>query len=192
MQTARWSPLSHTDLLLLPVDSRLRGNDEWEGYGLFAARTRSLSGGLGMKRSLGSLIALTLACAVAATIFGFGCEVFSWRSAYKGLGREELMQATRLFVYVALGVLLVFRGEWRGILAAILMATAATSAEWVLFPLAYSWAAIDNPAGYADKFGNVGRPAYIYWTTYDVLGVGISAALTYGLRIMARADPRGL
>jgi hypothetical protein len=159
---------------------------------VFAGRTRSLSGGPGMKRSLGSLIALTLACTVAATIFGFGSEVFSWRSAYKGLGREELMQATRLFVYVALGVLLVFRGEWRGILAAIVMATAATSAEWALFPLSYAWAAVDDPAGYADKFGNVGRPAYIYWTTYDVLGVGISAALAYGLRIMARADPRGL
>ena len=159
---------------------------------MLAVRTRSLSYGLGMKRSLGSLIALTLACTVAATIFGFGSEVFSWRSAYKGLGREELMQATRLFVYVALGVLLVFRGEWRGILAAILMATAATSAEWALFPLSYAWAAVDDPAGYADKFGNVGRPAYVYWATYDVLEVGISAALVYGLRIMARADPRGL
>jgi hypothetical protein len=155
-------------------------------------RTSSFSDGLGMKQSLGALIALTLACTVAATIFGFGSEVFSWRSAYKGLGREELMQATRLFVYVALGVLLVFRGEWRGILAAIVMAAAATSAEWALFPLAYSWAAVDDPAGYADKFGNVGRPAYVYWTTYDVLGVGISAALAYGLRIMARANPRGL
>ena len=59
-----------------------------------------------MKRSLGSLIALTLGCTVAATIFGFGSEVFSLRSVYKGLGREELIQATRLFVYVALGVLL--------------------------------------------------------------------------------------
>jgi hypothetical protein len=145
-----------------------------------------------MERSLGSLVALTVACTVAATIFGFGSEVFSWRSAYKGLGREELIQATRLFVYVALGVLLVFRGDWRGIPAAILMAMAATSAEWALFPLAYDWAAIANPAGYADEFGNVGRPAYVFWTTYDVLGVGISAALAYGLRLMARADPRRL
>ncbi len=145
-----------------------------------------------MKRSLGSLIALTLACTMAATIFGFGSEVFSWRSVYKGLGREELIQATRLFVYIALGVLLVFRGGWLGVLAAILMATAATSAEWALYPFAYAWAAVDDPAGYADEFGSVGRPSYVFWTTYDILGVGISAALAQGLRIMAHASPRGL
>jgi hypothetical protein len=145
-----------------------------------------------MKRSLGSLIALTLACTVAATIFGFGSEVFSWRSVYNGLGREELIQATRLFVYVALGVLLAFRGGWPGVLAAILMATAATSAEWALFPFAYAWAAIDDPAGYADKFGSVGRPSYVYWITFDILGVGISAALAQGLRMMAHVNPRGV
>jgi hypothetical protein len=145
-----------------------------------------------MERSLRSLIALTLACTVAATIFGFGSEVFSWRSVYEGLGREGLIQASRLFVYVALGVLLAFRGGWRGVLAAIVMATAATSAEWALYPFAYAWAAIDDPAGYADKFGGVGRPPYTYWTTYDIIGVGISAALAEGLRIMAHANPRGL
>jgi hypothetical protein len=145
-----------------------------------------------MKVGLGSLIALTLGCTVAATIFGFGSEVYSWRSAYKGLGREELIQASRVFVYVALGVLLAFRGGWRGVLAAIVMTTAATSAEWVLFPFSYAWAAIDDPAGYADKFGNVGRPPYAYWATYDILGVGISSALAQGLRTMAHFDPRGL
>ena len=145
-----------------------------------------------MKQSLGALIALTLACTVAATIFGFGSEVFSWRSAYKGLGREELIQATRLFVYVALGVLLVFRGGWRGVFAAILMATAATSAEWVLYPFSYTWAAIDDPAGYAVKFGSLGRPPYVIWTIYDILGVGISAVLAQGLRLAANVNPRGL
>jgi len=145
-----------------------------------------------MERSLGALIALTLVCTVAATIFGFGSEVFSWRSAYKGLGREELIQATRLFVYVALGVLLVFRGGWRGVFAAILMATAATSAEWVLYPFSYTWAAIDDPAGYADKFGSLGRPPYVIWTIYDILGVGISAVLAQGLRLAANVNPRGL
>jgi len=129
---------------------------------------------------------------LAATIFGFGSEVFSWRSAYGGLGREELIQPTRVFVYVALGVLLAFRGGWRGVLAAVVMATAAASAEWALFPFSYAWAAIDDPAGYADKFGNVGRPPYAYWITFDILGVGISAALAQGLRTMAHADPRGL
>jgi len=145
-----------------------------------------------MERSLRSLIALTLVCTVAATIFGFGSEVFSWRSVYEGLGREGLIQASRLFVYLALGVLLAFQGGWRGVLAAIVMATAATSAEWALYPFAYAWAAIDDPAGYADKFGNVGRPPYTYWTTYDIIGVGISAALAQGLRLMANVNPRGL
>src|SRR5918994_2711785 len=97
-----------------------------------------------MKRSLGSLIALTLACTVAATIFGFGSEVFSWRSLYKGLGREELIQATRLFVYVALGVLLAFRGGWPGGLAAIVMATAAAAAVGGLYPFAYAGGARDD------------------------------------------------
>jgi hypothetical protein len=147
---------------------------------------------LRMKRSLGSLIALTLACTVAATIFGFGSEIFSWRSVYKGLGREELIQATRMFVYIALGVLLALRGGWPGVLAAILMATAATSAEWALFPFGYAWAAVDDPTGYAEKFGSVGRPSYIDWIAYDILGVGISAALAQGLRMMAHANPRGV
>jgi hypothetical protein len=144
-----------------------------------------------MERSLGSLLALTVACTVAATIFGFGSEVFSWRSAYKELGREELIQATRLFVFVALGVLLAFRGGWLGVLAAVLMVTAATAVEWALYPLAYAWAAVGDPAGYAHEFGNVGRPSYFFWSTYDIFGVGISAALAQGLRLMAHANPRG-
>ena len=135
------------------------------------------------------MIALTLACTVAATIFGFGSQVYSWRSLYDGLDREGLMQAARVFVYVALGVLLAFRGGWTGVLAAIVMATAATSAEWVLFPYSYAWATLEDPAGYADKFGGVRRPAYSLWITYDILGVGISAALAQGLRLMAHANP---
>jgi len=144
-----------------------------------------------MKGSLGSLIALTAACTVAATIFGFGVEVFSYRSIYHDLGREGLLQTTRLFVFVALGVLLAFRGGWTGVLAAVVMATGATTLEWVLFPFAYAWASIDDPAGFADKFGGVTRPPYASWTTFDVLGVGISAALAQALREMARYDPRG-
>ena len=145
-----------------------------------------------MKESWRSLIALTVACTVAATIFGFGAQVFSWRSVYDGLGREDLIQASRLFVFVALGVLLAFRGGWRGVLAAIVMATVATSLEWALFPYSYAWAALDDPAGYADKFGGVRRPAYATWSTYDIIGVGISAALAQGLRTVAQVDPRRL
>ena len=146
-----------------------------------------------MKVSWRSLIALTVACTVAATLFGFGAQVFSWRSVYGGLGREELIQATRLFVYVALGVLLAFRGGWRGVLAAIAMVTAATSLEWALFPYSYSWATLEDPAGYADKFGGISRPSYAAWgAIYDILWVGISSALAQGLRTMAHMDPRGL
>jgi hypothetical protein len=145
-----------------------------------------------MERNWKSLIALTLACTVAATIFGFGSQVFSWRSVYDELGREGLIQTARLFVLVALGVLLAFRGGWRGVLAAIVMATAATSAEWLLYPLSYAWATFEDPAGYAEKFGGVRRPPYSSWTTYDILGVGISAALAQGLRMMANANPRNL
>ena len=145
-----------------------------------------------MERNLRALIALTLGCTFAAALFGFGAEVFSYRSAYNDLGREPLIQATRLFVYVALGVLLAFRGGWPGVLAAILMALAAASLEWVLFPYAYGWATIEDPAGYAERFGGVNRPPYSFWVTYDVLGVGISAALAQGLRTMAHANPRGL
>ena len=145
-----------------------------------------------MKESWRSLIALTVACTVAATIFGFGAQVFSWRSVYNGLGREDLIQVTRLFVFVALGILLAFRGGWRGVLAAVAMAVMATSLEWLLFPYSYAWATLEDPAGYADRFGGVRRPAYATWTTYDILGVGISAALAQGLRTMARVDPRGL
>ena len=145
-----------------------------------------------MERSTGSLVALALGCTFAAVLFGFGSEVFSWRSAYEGLGREPLIQATRLFVYVALGVLLAFRGGWLGVLAAVAMTLAATTLEWALFPASYWWAALEDPGGYADKFGGVRRPDYAFWTTYDVLGVGISAALAQGLRTMANVNPRDL
>ncbi len=145
-----------------------------------------------MERGVGSLVALTLGCTFAATLFGFGAEVFSWRSAYEGLGREPLIQATRLFVYVALGVLLALRGGWPGVLAAILMALVAASLEWALFPFSYGWATLEDPSGYADKFGGVRRPNYSLWITYDVLGVGISAALAQGLRTIAFVNPRDL
>jgi hypothetical protein len=142
-----------------------------------------------MKSRLASLAALTVACTVAAVIFGFGAEVFSWRSTYEELGREPVIQATRLFVYVALGILLAFRGGWYGVVAAVSMVLAASSLEWVLFPFSYGWAAVGDPGGYAEEFGTVVRPPYAAWITYDFFAVGISAALAQGLRIMAHVDP---
>ena len=146
----------------------------------------------GMERSLGFLVALTLGCTLAAALFGFGAQVYAWKSVYAGdLGREQLILLIRLLVFVVLAVVLVFRGGWPGVLAAILMVLGATTIEWALFPFAHGWAAIGDPSGFAEKFGEVARPSYESWATYDVLGVGISAALAQGLRMMANVNPKG-
>jgi hypothetical protein len=145
-----------------------------------------------MERSLGFLVALTLGCTFAAALFGFGAQVYAWKSIYAGdLGREQLILLIRLLVFVVLAVVLVFRGGWPGVLAAILMALGATSIEWTLFPFAYEWASLSDPAGYEKKFGDIARPSYERWATFDILGVGISAALAQGLRMMAMVNPRG-
>jgi hypothetical protein len=144
-----------------------------------------------MERSLGSLVALTVGCTFAAALFGFGAEVYAWKSVYDGqFGRGQLILLTRLMVYLALAVLLVFRGGWRGVLAAVVMAVVATVVEWALFPFAFDWASVSDPAGFEERFGDVGRPSYGRWATFDVLGVGISAALAQGLRMMAHVNPR--
>lgn len=137
-----------------------------------------------------SLVALTLACTFAATLFGFGAGVLSFQSAYEESGREPLIQVARLLAYIALAVLLAYKGGWKGVLAAVVMVLAATAAEWALLPASYGWASLGDPEGYADAIGGVRRPTYIQWATFDVLGVGISAAFAHGLRIIANADPR--
>jgi hypothetical protein len=145
-----------------------------------------------MERSLGYLVALTLGCTLAAAIFGFGAQVYAWKSVYEGdVGREQLILLTRLLVFLVLAVTLVLLGGWRGVLAALAMVVGATLVEWALFPLSYEWAAISDPAGYEREFGEEARrPAYGQFATYDILGVGISAALAQGLRIMAHVNPR--
>ena len=145
-----------------------------------------------MERRFGFLVVLTFGCAFAAALFGFGAQVYAWKSAYAGdLGREQLILLARLLVFVVLAVVLVFRGGWAGVLAAILMVVGATFVEWALFPFAFTWAAIEDPAGYAEKFGEIGRPSYEGWATFDVLGVGISAALAQGLRMVLSFNPKG-
>jgi hypothetical protein len=145
-----------------------------------------------MERSLGYLVALTVGCTFAAAIFGFGAQVYAWKSAYEGdIGREQLILLSRLLVFLVLAVTLVLRGGWHGVLAAVAMVVGATLLEWALFPLAYEWAAISDPAGYEREFGDeVSRPTYGQLATYDIIGVGISAALAQGLRIMAHVNPR--
>lgn len=145
-----------------------------------------------MKRTTRSLILLAALCAFSAALFGFGASVFSWQSVYEDTGREAVIQTTRVFVYVALGVLLAFRGGWYGVLAAVVMVLAATTVEWALFPLSYGWAALGEARGYAQEFGPVTRPPYASWIIYDVFAVGISSALAQGLRTMARVNPRGI
>jgi hypothetical protein len=146
----------------------------------------------GIEWSLGSLVALTAGCTFAAALFGFGAQVYAWKSAYAGdIGREQLVLLTRLLIFLVLAVILVFRGGWRGVLAAAAMVVGATLVEWALFPTAHEWAAVSDPAGYEREFGEeVGRPSYARWATYDILGVGISAAFAQGLRLMANVDPR--
>ena len=145
-----------------------------------------------MKQNWRSLAALTAGCTFAAALFGFGADVFAFRSSYGELGREPLILVARLLVYLALALILVFRGGWAGVLAAVLMAFVATSVEWALFPLAFDWAAVSDPSGYAREFGDVGRPSYArFGAVYDILGVGISAALAQGLRMMAHVNPQG-
>ncbi len=145
-----------------------------------------------MSGNVKSLVALGLGCTFAAAVFGFGVEVFSWRSAYAGdFGRIQLMQLTRILAYVALAVILVFRGGWWGALAALSMTVGATAIEWALFPFSADWAATVDPSGYDERFGNVQRPSYVRFATFDIIGIGITAALTQGLRMMAHVNPKG-
>lgn len=146
-----------------------------------------------MQRSWGSLLALAAACTFAAALFGFGASVFAWRSTYEGqVTRGQLIVVSRFFVFLALALLLVFRGGWRGVLAAVAMVLGATLVEWALWPFAYEWASISDPSGYRERFGeSVGRPTYGQVATFDVLGIGISSALAQGLRMLAHVNPRG-
>lgn len=100
-----------------------------------------------VKTSFASLAALTVACAFSAALLGFGAGVFAFRSVHEELGREVLIQAMRSAVYIMLGVVLVFRGGWWGVLAAIAMTLCATTAELLLLPFSFEWAAVNDPAG---------------------------------------------
>jgi hypothetical protein len=144
-----------------------------------------------MSKDTRSLLALTLYCTLAAALFGLGTTVYSFRSAYEELSREPLLFLTREVVYVALAIVLVVKGGWRGVLASIAMTTGATAAEWLLLPAAYTWAATGDPGGYAGRFASFERPSYVSWATLDVAGVGIAAALSQGLRLMSGVNPRG-
>jgi hypothetical protein len=144
-----------------------------------------------MSKDTRSLLALTLYCTLAATLFGLGTNVYSFRSVYEELGREPLLFFTREIVYVALTIVLVVKGGWRGVLASIAMAVGATATEWLLLPAAYTWAAAGDPVGYAGRFANFEQPSYVSWATLDIAGVGVAAALVQGLRLMSGVNPRG-
>lgn len=143
-----------------------------------------------MSGSLRSLIALTIGCALAATIFGFGSAVFSFQMSASGDGgRTQLILFTRLGAFLALALLLVFKGGWRGVFAAIIMTAFATTIEWLLFPAAYEFALAQSPAMMGDGSEIVARPSYGLWAMEDIIGVGFCAALAQGLRMMAHVNP---
>lgn len=144
-----------------------------------------------MKKDARALLALTLGCTFAAALFGFGSTTFSLQSAYEEQGRELLLFFARECVYLIFAIILVMKGGWWGVLAAITMTIGATTLEWLLFPVAYTWAGAGDPAGYEGRFAGFERPSYVSWATLDVAGIGIAAALTQGLRLMANVNPRG-
>lgn len=85
--------------------------------------------------------------------------MFSFRSAYEGLERESLMQATSTLVYMGLALILVFKGSWRGVLTVLFMVIGATAISWWLFPLSLGLVSIEDPEGYAERFANFSRPS---------------------------------
>ena len=113
--------------------------------------------------------------------------MFSLQSAYEEQGREQLVFFTREFVYVTLAVILVMKGGWWGVLAGIAMTIGATTLEWLLFPIAYTWAG----AGDNERFAGFERPSYASWATLDIMGVGIAAALAQVLRLMSNVNFKG-
>ena len=138
-----------------------------------------------------SLLALTLGCTVAATLFGLVANLFSFRSAFEGTGRELLLQAAATVVYLGLALVLVFKGGWKGIFAAIAMIVGATAISWYLIPFSLGLASLGDPAGYAERFEDFRRPPYSRWATFDLVFVEGGAALAHGLRLMAHVDPKG-
>lgn len=101
------------------------------------------------------------------------------------------MQLTRILVYVALAVILVFKGVWWGALAALFMVVGGTAIEWALFPFSADWAATVDPSGYEERLGEVQRPSYSRFATFDILGIGIVAGLPQSLLMMAHVNPTG-
>ena len=138
-----------------------------------------------------ALLSLTLGCTVAAALFGFVANMFSFRSAFEGTGREPLLQAAATFVYLGLALVLVFRGGWKGVVAALAMILGATAITWALLPFSLGLAGVGDPGGYAERFEGFGRPPYSRWATFDLIFVGGGAALAHGLRLMAHVDPKG-
>ena len=143
-----------------------------------------------MSKDVRSLLALTLYCTFAAALFGFGSNVFSFRSSYDELGWEPLIQATATLIYLGLALILVFKGGWRGVLAALFMVVGATAVSWSLFPLSLGLAGVEDPEGYAGRFAGFTRPSYPEWAVFDVVFVGGGSALAQGLRLVANVNPR--
>lgn len=138
-----------------------------------------------------SLLALTVGCTIAAVLFGIVANLFSFQSAFEETGRGVLVQTAATVVYLALALLLVFKGGWRGVVAALAMILGVTAITWALLPFSLGLAGVGDPTGYAERFGGFQRPPYSTWATFDLIFVGGGAALAHGLRLMAHVDPTG-
>ena len=96
---------------------------------------------------------MTVFCTFVAALFGFETDMFAFRSSYGQDGRGILILLTHLIVFITLALILVYKGGWQGVLAAITMAAVVTTLEWALFPIAYDWDAIADPGAHAREFG---------------------------------------
>ncbi|TCJ15007.1 hypothetical protein E0L93_13665 [Rubrobacter taiwanensis] len=134
---------------------------------------------------------LTAGCTLAAALFGFGASMFSFQGAYEDnpvfVGAVQLMRVLALLV---LALVLVFRGGWRGVIAAGCMVVGATFLEWLFYPFSFTLASVSDPAGYAARFGEVTRPGYAEWAVFDIFFITIAAALAQSLRVIAFIRPR--
>lgn len=136
-----------------------------------------------------SPVGLGVACLIAAVVFGFGAEVFAAGFFYSGdEGRGQLVLLARLLALVAMAVMLVVRGGWRGMAVAIVMVFGATFVEWLLLPVSFDWAASQAPPDLSTQIPEeVVRPPYLAWAAGDLLAVGFCSVLTQTGRTLAGA-----
>lgn len=71
------------------------------------------------------------------------------------------------------------------------MVVVGAAIECAPFPFSADWAATVDPSGYGERFGEIQRRSYLRFAIFGILGIGIVAVLTQGLRMIAHVNPRG-